>query len=219
MKNVLQALLAFIFITTTACTKHALRGGGDSSSETRTLSPFSTVEADGSTPVEIYPSTEDRVIITGYSNLIGAYETNVSGGTLRLKFKDKYINVRNSNLQVTVYSKDVNHVRINGSGNMHLHTGLTSNAMVAEINGSGDIDIDQNNFNNVRCEVNGSGNISGQPCTAQNLVAKISGSGNISMTVEETLSVKISGSGDVNYWGSPVITDIDISGSGKIHKH
>ncbi|RYE20285.1 MAG: hypothetical protein EOP51_18155, partial [Sphingobacteriales bacterium] len=96
MKNVLLAAAAFILLTATSCGKQRLRGSGDSGSETRAVSNFTSVEADGSTPVEVYPSTEDKVVVTGYKNLIGVYETNVSGGTLKLKFKDDYINIRNS---------------------------------------------------------------------------------------------------------------------------
>ncbi len=219
MKNSLLLALTFVVLFATSCSKSRLRGSGDSSSETRYPGSFTTVIADGSTPIEIYPSNEDRVVVIGYSNLIGAYETKVEGSTLRLKFKDRYINVRNNNLQINVYTKNMSSVKINGSGNVHIHEGLTSNSLAAEVNGSADIKIDKNNLNNVRCEVNGSGNISAQQCVAQNLSARISGSGNISMTVEKTLSVHISGSGNVDYWGNPQITEVNISGSGKINKH
>lgn len=219
MKNALLFAFAAITLVTTSCNKHRLRGEGDSGSETRTPGSFTSVIADGSTPVDVYPSTEDRVVITGYNNLIGIYETNVSGGTLRLKFKDNYINIRNNNLSVAVYTKDMNSIKINGSGDVHLHSGLTSNAMVAEINGSGNVRIDENHFNNMGCNVNGSGDISAQPCIAQNVSTKISGSGNIRITAEKTLSVRISGSGNVDYWGNPQLTEVNISGSGKVIKH
>jgi hypothetical protein len=219
MKHLLLFAFTAVTLFASSCNKHRLRGEGDSGSETRTLSSFTSVIADGSTPIDIYPSTEDRVVVTGYNNLIGVYETNVSDGALRLKFKDSYINIRNSNLQVAVYTKNMNSIKINGSGDVHLHSGLTSNAMVAEINGSSRVDIDANHFNNVSCSINGSGDIYGQACVAQNLTAKISGSGNVRMTVENTMNVRISGSGDVDYWGNPQITEVNISGSGKINKH
>lgn len=107
---------------------------------------------------------------------------------------------------------------INGSGKTVIKAGQHAENMDLEINGSGDIDIEQNTFVNTKCKINGSGNVNGQYCEADHATMRISGSGNIEMTVHKTMDVGISGSGDVNYWGNASITKADISGSGKIKK-
>lgn len=218
MKQLLS-IAALFTIAFTSCSKHSIKGEGSTTSETRNVQAFQTVEANGSTNVTVYPSATDYVIVTGYENLIPVYETKVNNGRLILQFKDNYINVRNSNIHVSVYSTQVSRIKINGSGDISVQPAQVSKYMNLEVNGSGEISFGDNQFNVVNCDVNGSGNINGVACHADTLNAKISGSGNIKMNVAKLLSVRISGSGNVDYWGRPVISDVDISGSGKINKH
>lgn len=219
MKNIALLAALFSIVAFTSCRKETIRGGGSTTSETRELATFTSVQTDGSHDVVVYPSTTNRVVITGYSNLIPIFETNVSGGKLRLKFRDDYINIRNNNIKIELYTTDMSVFTINGSGKTIIKSGLTSSNMDLEINGSGDIDIDQNKFDNMNCKINGSGNINGRYCETDHASVRISGSGNVELTVLNNLDVKISGSGDVNYWGSASITNADISGSGKIKKN
>jgi predicted small secreted protein len=220
MKKIITVItgLALVF-TAASCRKNTLRGEGDTITDKRTVSQFETVETDGSTDVTIYAANENKVEVTGYENLVPAYESNVSGGKLKLKFKDKYINVRNSNIHVTVYTTHMNDLRLNGSGNITVGSDLSSSSMSAEINGSGNITIGKNKFENFTCKVNGSGEIKARNAEAENVEARISGSGNIEVTATRKINVNISGSGNVDYWGDAVPGTINISGSGNIKKH
>lgn len=219
MKQTVLFAALFSMIAFSSCRKHTMVGEGPIVEETRTLENFESVQADGSLDVTVYPSTTNKVVISGYSNLIPIFETEVVNGKLRLKYEDKYYNIRHDNLHVTVYTTNMSSYSFNGSGHTVIKADQNSPEMYVEINGSGDIDIEQNEFVNVKCKINGSGNINGKQCQADNATMRISGSGNIEMTVNKTLDVEISGSGDVNYWGGASVTDAEISGSGKIKKH
>lgn len=215
---IIAALLSTVFFT--SCRKHALIGEGPIVNETRELPSFTSVVADGSVDVVVHPSNTNRAVVSGYSNLVPQYETVVNGsGKLRLKFRDKFINVHHNNIKVDVYTTGISSYTINGSGNTTIRQGIISENMDLDINGSGDIHVEQNKFVNMNCKVNGSGNIHAQSCTTDHANVTISGSGNVKLTVLKTLSVRISGSGDVDYWGSPQITKMDVSGSGDIKKH
>lgn len=219
MKNlaIITVILSTVFFT--SCRKHALIGEGPIVNETRELPSFTSVAADGSVDVVVHPSNTNRAIVSGYGNLVPQYETEVNGnGRLRLKFRDKFINVRHNNIRVDVYTTGISSYSINGSGNTTIRQGMTTENMDLEINGSGDIHVEQNKFVNMNCKVNGSGNIHAQSCTTDHANITISGSGNVKLAVLKTLSVRISGSGDVDYWGSPQITKMDVSGSGDIKK-
>ena len=74
---VLLSIIAAATVSFTSCRKHSLRGEGSTTSETRDLASFTSVEANGSTDIEIFASSENKVIVTGYSNLIPVYETKV----------------------------------------------------------------------------------------------------------------------------------------------
>jgi hypothetical protein len=219
MKKLSMIIALLISIFFASCRKHSLTGEGPVVNETRELPSFTSVVADGSIDVVVHPSNANRAVVSGYSNLVPQYETEVnSSGKLRLKFRDKFINVHHNNIKVDVYTTGISSYTINGSGNTTIRQGLTAENMDLDINGSGDIHVEQNKFLNMNCKVNGSGNIHAQSCTTDHANVNISGSGNVKLTVLKTLSVRISGSGDVDYWGSPQITKMDVSGSGDIKK-
>lgn len=218
MKN-LAGLLLLSTIAFTSCHKARLRGEGAVVSETRTVSSFYTVELDGESNAEIIPSNTNKVVVTGYQNLVPVFETNVSGEKLTLKFRDKYINVRNNNIKVLVYTTQVSVARINGSGNIQIGDSLKTTNMQADINGSGNLYFGKNKFDKLEMRISGSGNISAYNAVSKYVDAHISGSGDIQTTVTETLNAHISGSGDINYSGNPYTVNLDVSGSGKVRKN
>ncbi len=217
MKKLL-VLAALATITLASCSKTRLKGSGSTVSDTRYVSSFHTLQADGDVDVDVFPSNENKVVVTGYSNLVPVYETNVSNDKLTLKFRDNYINVRNNNIHITVYTSDVNMVRVNGSGNMTVQDSIRSKTLQAEINGSGNMTIKNNHFESMELKISGSGNINAQQSKGDYVYARISGSGSIDVTVGRYLNAKISGSGDINYRGTLESIDTDISGSGKVRK-
>jgi hypothetical protein len=220
MKNILSiTIIALSLLTTTSCRKHSLRGEGATVSETRSLSSFEHVQADGDIEVTVIPSTSNKVIVSGYHNLVPVFETEVRGRTLHLRFADEKYNVRNNNISIILYTTSMTGFTINGSGEASIREGLEVGDMDLEVNGSGDIDIEGSYFNTMRLKINGSGTINARSAETDIAYADISGSGNIELTVHEILDVKISGSGTVDYWGLPETVNTEISGSGKVKKH
>jgi hypothetical protein len=211
-------LIAVTTLFATSCRKGALRGHGNIESETRDLNSFSTIVASGSTDIEVYPSSENKVIVTGYANLVPVYGTEVRGNTLYLDFEPEYWNVMNNNIKVTLYTTDMNKVRLSGSGKVHIYEGLAANTMEIDISGSGDVTVDDNEFETFDCKVSGSGTINARYAICDEVYANISGSGDLDITVNELLEAKISGSGSIDYWGTPEVVNTDISGSGKVTK-
>jgi len=217
MKKVF-AIAALSIIAFSSCSKHRIKGEGSIISETRNTSGFSTVKLNGSEDVEIIPSKESKIIVSGYQNLVPVFKTNVSGSTLNLEFENNYFNVRNNNIKVTVYTTGISKIDINGSGNITLRDSLKTDRLRMEINGSGNIYTYNNYIENVELDINGSGNINARNTTGKYVYAEISGSGDAEITVQEKLDVKINGSGSVKYWGNPGTVNTDISGSGKVRK-
>ncbi len=217
MKN-LFVFAALSVLTFTSCSKHRLKGEGSIVSETRSVSGFSNISLNGSEEVEIIPSKENKVVVTGYQNLVPSYKTKVSGSTLNLEFEKNYWNVRNNNIKVTIYTTGISKMEMNGSGNISLRDSLKTDRLRMEINGSGNIYTYNNYVENVEMDINGSGNINARNLTGRYVYAEISGSGDAEITVQEKLDVKINGSGSVKYWGNPSSVNTDINGSGKVRK-
>jgi hypothetical protein len=220
MKNVvLVSLMMMSMAALSSCHKHKIKGEGNIISDTRSLADITSVTADGDLEIEILPAKNNKVIITGYENLVPAFESNVSNGRLTLRFNDTYYNVRNNNIKVTLYVNGIEGVTLNGSGKITMLPGIKTDNMEVKINGSGKVTLEENYVSSLNCHINGSGDIFARDFEAESVDAKISGSGNMELTVIKYLEARISGSGTINYWGSPETVNTDISGSGKVKKH
>lgn len=221
MKNiVLIGLAAVISIfSMSSCHKHRIKGEGNIVSDTRSIGNITALTADGDIDVEILPAEKNKVVVTGYQNLVPVFETNVSSERLTLRFNDTYYNVRNNNIKVTLYVNNLNGITINGSGNIVMRPDVKSDKMDLKVNGSGVITLEENQIPKMDCQINGSGKLYCRSCIADDVYAKISGSGDMEVTVEHYLEARITGSGTINYWGSPETVTTDISGSGKVKKH
>jgi len=220
-KTILTVAVSSIFALTGCLDKsHTLKGEGNTITDQRVVSSFREIETDGSVNVDCYyvEKGEERVVVTGYQNLVAAFETKTTNRKLSLKFKDRYWNIKNNNLEVRVYCSELSRVDLNGSGDIEIHDDFRSDNFEASINGSGVITIQKGNFKDLKLKVNGSGEIHGKNANAENASSEISGSGYISTWVTNHLHARITGSGTIDYWGSPVTVDTKVDGSGDINK-
>ncbi len=217
-KSIVLFAVLLSCIVFTSCRKHFIKGEGHIVTETRYLEEIDAVELNGSENLEIISATENKVEITGYHNLLPVYESKVRKGKLILQIDDEYINVKNNNIRVRLYTTGINRIDINGSGNVRAgeHIGIR---MKATVNGSSTINFGENHFTDLAVTINGSGKINAKEAVSETVYADISGSGDIDVTVTKYLNVTISGSGTVDYWGNPTEgVDTNISGSGKVRK-
>lgn len=217
MKNLLSVAIIAI-ITLSSCSKYNIKGAGSIISETRSIPAIDKVILNGSEDLEIIPSTQDKIVVTGYQNLVPVYGTNANGNTLNLAFESSYWNVRNNNIKLTLYTTNLNNIVLNGSGAITVRDSLRTSSLAISVNGSGNITTNNNYFNDIRLSINGSGEINAQHTSAQYVDANVSGSGAIDITALITLDATISGSGEINYWGNPTTVNKHIAGSGAINK-
>ncbi|RYZ28199.1 MAG: DUF2807 domain-containing protein [Sphingobacteriales bacterium] len=194
-----------------------IRGSGSIVTDTRPLGSFTIVEAYGSEKIEILPSSENKVEVSGYENLVPAFETHIVNGRLKLEYRKGYYIVRNSNIRVKVYAKELETVRLNGSGYMSVGRFPDQPSLRAEMNGSGEIAIAETYFGKLTMDLNGSGEIYAFEALADTAYAKVSGSGSVKIRVNTYLDARISGSGGITYKGNPIVHQ-DIHGSGRVRK-
>ncbi len=216
MKTYYLVLVAGILVLM-SCTK-TITGRGDTLSEDRQVPSFSGVRLEGDGELNIEQSSDQRVTVTGYGNLLPIYETFVQNDILFLKFKDEYHNIRHNNIKVSITVPVLQSLAINGSGKIMMQNFLAGNALSAMINGSGDVYIANSIYNTANLEINGSGYIHAETLKVNNAENIIHGSGSIDINCSQKLKVRIYGSGWVNYWGSPTELDTEISGNGHIIK-
>ena len=218
MKRVAKLLSGTTLAVTllTGCFKEPLRGEGPIVTETRSLAAFSKIDLEGSRYAEVIYSPESKVEITGYANLVSAYQASVGNERLRFDYPNR-IWVRNDNIRLKIYTTRLQGIRLSGSTKMEVRGGFTGNLLEAHMSGSGQLDIGTGAYKQLELYTSGSAAINAREVAAQRADINVSGSAAIKVQVSDYIKVRISGSGEVRYWGNPV-TDIQVSGSGKAIK-
>ncbi len=216
MKNKFLVVISVILLTA-GCTK-SIRGSGRLVTETRNLPALTGIQLEGDAEVEISKGNVQSVTVSGYENLVPVFLTEVRNGVLILRFADPYYTVRHNNIRIVVVIPDISSIRSNGSGTIGVGNFLGSPNLKAAINGSGNIVISNSSFDKLNLTINGSGNIHAFAADAKEAEAEIHGSGNIELTCLQKIKAHIYGSGNIDYRGSATVTDVYISGSGRVRK-
>jgi hypothetical protein len=235
--KIYTTILSLILLTVAACDKEdrCIRGEGDVKSKTVTLSEFRGVDLRLPGNVEIIKSNISKVEIQARENIIDLIRTDIVSGNLRLDMDNRCVKGK-TDMSFKVYTPELGYLRVAGSGNINSPEEFPQRDWNLYIDGSGDINARINglrteatisgsgsmhingNTNEFATRISGSGNIRAFDATTKMLTANISGSGNIEATVSETLSATISGSGNIRYKGQASVTNVNISGSGKLVK-
>ncbi len=234
MKSTLRLIILFLTVLIVACNEdECINGNGQIDTITiDDLPAFSGIDFAGSADITIAEGGENRVQITGETNIIDLYTFRVSGDDLAIGSRECYSATEPINILVTTPALDrVYHA---GSGSLFSSDRFSGNTLELALTGAGNIALRHQTRETASIELTGSGNIALQGEARQavfviegsgNIEAfgyslrqgevVIRGSGNCSLTVEEALSILIEGSGNVFFKGNPAITTI-IRGSGDV---
>jgi hypothetical protein len=219
MKRLVNTLHTFILSTIllTGCSKDILKGEGDIVMESRQVSDFTMVEISGNRFAEIIPSAESKVEITGYENLIPAFESRVINGKLYFDFPNHY-NVRRDNIKLKIFTPVVGKLRLSGQTEVTITDGFNGQVFEAQLSGNGKLTTGTGNFETIGIFTSGNSRVYARNLTGNKVQVDVSGNGYIEVKAKAQLAVNISGNGEVHYWGTPAITT-KISGNGKAIKH
>lgn len=193
---------------------HMTNGSGNLATQTRELPPFSTIDVDGSTDVEVQIGSPQRVSVIGDDNLLDLIDLRVNGDRLVVGSHGSYRSHRN--LRVSVQLPALAAVEIEGSGDVALH-GVNGGKLKLQIQGSGNIKAD-GAVDELTLHISGSGDAQLRALTAKVAAVEISGSGDASVTATESINAVTNGSGDIRYGGDPQRATVVSHGSGDIHK-
>ncbi|WP_438988650.1 head GIN domain-containing protein [Polaribacter sp.] len=211
-----------------------VKGNGTIIIEKRTTSNYDAITVGGSFDVVLIKGTEGNITLKGEENIIPLIETEISGGTLKIKYK-KNTNVKTTRrMVVTVTVSEIESIALGGSGNIISKTELISDDFSVSLGGSGNIELginaDETNVNiggsgnidlkgitnNLKCAIAGSGSIRAYNLTTSEINATIAGSGSVKATVKNKIKANLIGSGSIYYKGNPKQIDSKSIGSGSI---
>ena len=210
-------MLTVTVLFLSSCSKDVIRGKGSTGTKVLNVPAFTAVETHYNIAAVISYGAAPELTVTGYNNLLDIIDFKVENKVLKLKFNTQYNNVRNGNVVADIKLPALASATIHGSGDISINNFSGTDTIYAQINGSGNINVQNSNYHTALTNINGSGNINARGLTVKEAVANVNGSGDISITVADKLKASIFGSGNICYWGNP-LTETVRQGSGRVIK-
>ncbi|MBA3816905.1 MAG: DUF2807 domain-containing protein [Parachlamydiaceae bacterium] len=229
-----------ILISWTSCSKskskNELTGSGNVISQVRNVMGFNQILFSGNGNLIISQGNTESLKIEGEDNIVDLITTAVVDKALRIDYKKANMaHLINSKAPLNIYVqvKDIQEIRLSGSGSISTIKPLTAFQLKVSVSGSGSGQIGiighklvtilsgSSNFivsgtvENQDIWISGSGDYQAEKLTSKVANVNITGSGKVTVNVQDDIDVHISGAGTVNYQGTPRIRQ-SISGSGSI---
>jgi hypothetical protein len=216
----IKTLSKIMLLTTTiigfvACDRYCLEGNGKIKSEYRVVSEFTGVENNTSFDVKITNDTVFSIRVDADENLLESINTSVRDGNLIIEGENGQCIDSYSGALIDIRMPELEMAELNGSGSMDVFN-FDCSSLVVKNTGSGDMEIRSLSVNELTVILSGSGDIF-LDGTAAEVHYSLSGSGDIEgfdLKVDDCF-VKNSGSGDVICFVYNHL-DIDLTGSGDV---
>lgn len=201
--------------------------------DVRILRVFTGIGISVHADVYYTPGNTHEVRIEGDAKDVDDLIAEVEDGFLKLRYENWRI--KRSKLTIHITSKDLDAVKMSGSGLFESNSPINSEEMDiaisgsgnivfkkldadevgVKISGSGDVLLDSGGADEMEMKISGSGKLKAETFEVNEFSAAISGSGGARITCKEELDVRVSGSGSVYYHGNPRVNSSS-SGSGKV---
>lgn len=211
-----------------------IKGNGDVTTETRSISNFSGVASYGFFDVFVTVGSPASVKIEAESNLLPYIETFVEEGTLKLRTKKSVWFRTHKTIKVYVTAPAFNKIYSIGSGDVVGQTPITDSSELdlkvqgngklkldvdapeinAELTGNGGIQL-KGHSKYFDCTLAGNGNLKAFDLMAEETKVKILGNGDAEVYASLKLDVSVGGNGNVRYKGNAV-PSTHITGNGNI---
>lgn len=188
------AVLAFTGISVSAKTPDLL--GGEMINKEYNVSDFTMLTL--SVPADVvYEAGRTFLSVEGPEKIVNSLDVKVSNGRLTITTRNKLRNVRK--LSVIASSARLDAIDINGACDFTSERGFESKDLKININGAGDVEIDNIYAESISATLNGAGDIE---------LDDIDCAGN--------LSIRINGAGSADVSGRAGSADFKINGAGSI---
>jgi hypothetical protein len=211
-------LLALVVLCSTAVVLSRHRGSktgegsGVSTTQTRRVSPFGSLELAGSAVVAARIGPRRSVVVHADDNLIDRITTVVRDGRLVVDTRGGFST--KSPMRVEVVARSLSLVSLTGSGVLTVE-GLRQAHVAVRLPGSGVLDA-SGAVDRVDATLSGSGDLDLRNLVARGATAAVSGSGRLQVHATETLHAAVSGTGALFYSGSPATVTRSVTGTGAI---
>ncbi len=209
----------------------AIVGSRELAAEVRIVESFHSIRITNAADVTITQGSEQSVTIRTDSNILPLIETEVEHGCLVISDKEK--NLKPSELKIDITMPKVTEIAVSGASDINSKGVITAESLQVDVSGAADVilSLDVENLetrvsgvgdfrmdgragtHDIR--ISGVGDVQADTLESKTTHVMISGKGECVVHVTEKLDVAISGMGNVNYKGSPKITQ-NVTGMGTV---
>jgi hypothetical protein len=218
-KRSIIILMCFVVILTVTGCNAILIGSGGVITETVQVANFDRISLEGAGEVRVTQNGNESLMVETYANVMDLVMAEVEDGTLKLGLEetDKMILTRRLIFHVGV--DDLTSLAVAGSGGIETDS-IQTNNLDAAVAGSGRIRISNLTADGVKASIGGSGRIELAGGEAAEQEVSIGGSGKYlaGEVCSASVAVSISGSGDATVCATESL-EADISGSGSVNYH
>jgi hypothetical protein len=212
MKNFAIALAITTITLIAGCSLRSIHGDGSITSENRSISDFTTIDAAGSFDIQ-WTSGQSALSITTDQNLLAHIRTVVSGDTLRI-YSDEAL-APTKGIKVVLSSRAIKDLDLKGA--VHLAANQISGAQL-NISSSGAVSIDANGkVTTLTATLTGASHLKASALNANTAAITLVGAANADVAATERLKASITGAGSLTYSGNPSLIEKSVTGTGTIH--
>ena len=198
----------------TGCWPVGIRGNGHITTDQRTISTFSEIEADGAFQIE-WRSGPPALSITTDENLLKYIDNRNVDNRLRLH------SARNlwptHNIKIVVSSPTRSAAKLTGATRLTASQ-LSGARFALESTGASHVNLD-GNIDEFLAETTGASKLNASSLQTKTAEISTTGAADADIAVTDTLKVSITGAGKVIYSGNPPTIEKHVTGAGSIrHK-
>lgn len=186
-----------------------------------TLGDFTKLNSHGSVKFEVIQDTVCRLQVYGNEKRIEAYDIKVEDGVLSAEHRGGNDKITKNTPRITllVSVPMLEYIRVHGAGEIDMKGQIRqSKPLEIQVNGAGDIDIDDLEASELKVTVSGAGDmdINRVKCE-ENVLLSVSGAGDVDANVEcQELEASVSGAGDIDLMVQCDVLRVTVSGAGDI---
>jgi hypothetical protein len=192
-----------------------IRGSGTSKTETRNVSGFKEIKANGAIDLDVTFKPEYSLTIEADDNLLEYITTDVNGGTLIIESRDEKINPKRK-INVRITMPELVGLEINGASTGSV-AGVKTDKLDLSINGASRLKID-GEVRELKVKAVGASSVDAEGLKTENANVDASGASSITVNATGDLSANASGASSVKYVGEPKNLKQNSSGASSVKK-
>lgn len=212
-RSVMAAIV--IVLVASACTMVVGEvGSGAVTTESRTVGPFTKVEADGGIHVDVTIGPASPVVVSAQTNILPIIVTEVVGDTLRIHSSKGYTTTQRVSVQATTPS--LVGVTLNGGSEAKVD-GLVATDLTIDLSGGAVLTVASKQADTIHLSGSGGARAELAGLTATTVDVDMSGGATATVTATGTVSGTASGGARVTVSGGAAI-DVQTSGGAAVDR-